>query len=424
MGKARWMLGGAAAARQVFEAAINQLGPLPQLVQQWTTLEQQAQLIPAARAVLGFQETSLQQQDQQQQQAGVRRLRRSRPAQAQQQEQSMLPQQHENGSSGQADVGTDPGQAVQPQLQQLRMTLKAQTLGVAAGQGASNQGRAAQPGQGLQQQVEAQPQRRQQRQQQQAAAVAAGRYDHMVQQQGTERQPLAQQSQPLAAESALLHQQEEQVLQQEMTVSLQQSRVQPRSPAQQQPQQRLGSRGEARSSGSGDVSQPLTDKAVRGYACQPSRHVPSLVSAAVMEHRAGNVSKAQQLYEAALQLEPSNARLLHSMVQMYLKEGNRTAAEQYLDKLQVGTPCQFDHSAARGIVCCVMGIHIATRLMFSMLHCCSLHTAGVTKALFASACVLCMMPCCALRRLLTQAMASCATRVACWLSRRGSWMRP
>lgn len=54
-----------------------------------------------------------------------------------------------------------------------------------------------------------------------------------------------------------------------------------------------------------------------------------------MEHRAGNTARAQQLYEAARQLEPCNPKLLHSMAQMCLKEGDRTTAEQHLAALQV-----------------------------------------------------------------------------------------
>jgi hypothetical protein len=63
--------------------------------------------------------------------------------------------------------------------------------------------------------------------------------------------------------------------------------------------------------------------------------VPSLVSAAVMEHRAGNAGRARALYAAALQQDPSNPKLLHAVAQMYLREGDRAAAEQHLAALQV-----------------------------------------------------------------------------------------
>jgi cysteinyl-tRNA synthetase len=54
LGKARWVLGGSAAARATFEAGVTTLGPRPELLQAWATLEQRAQAIPAARGVLGL----------------------------------------------------------------------------------------------------------------------------------------------------------------------------------------------------------------------------------------------------------------------------------------------------------------------------------------------------------------------------------
>jgi len=67
---------------------------------------------------------------------------------------------------------------------------------------------------------------------------------------------------------------------------------------------------------------------------QHSSHVPSLVSAAVMEHRAGNTAAAQQLYSRALLLEPHNPKLLHCLAQMLLKEGDRQGALQHLAVLE------------------------------------------------------------------------------------------
>lgn len=54
-----------------------------------------------------------------------------------------------------------------------------------------------------------------------------------------------------------------------------------------------------------------------------------------MEHRAGNAGKARALYAAALQQDPTNPKLLHAVAQMYLKDGDRAAAEQHLAALQV-----------------------------------------------------------------------------------------
>jgi hypothetical protein len=311
LGKARWMLGGTAAARQVFGAAISQLGPLPQLYQQWITLEQRAQLIPAARAVLGVQNAVANGQAQQQQQQPKQRLRRTRPAGGQMQD---LQQQ---GSSSNQDGAAGTEQYV-AQLHQLLATLKAQALGTAAAGQAQGPSGAVLPSAGSlgqqQQDPQQQPQWQQRRKvlrQWQAEAAA------------DMQQAEAQQQQQ---QQGVLHQQEEQFLQQEMGFQQQQANHQQQ---QQHMQQRLdGSSKKKKSSSS------------QHEPASASAHVPSLVSAAVMEHRAGNLGKAQQLYAAALQLEPSNPKLLHSMVQMYLKEGDRAAAEQHLAALQVGGEVQ------------------------------------------------------------------------------------
>jgi hypothetical protein len=316
------MLGGAAAARQVFEAAIKQLGPLPQLVQQWTTLEQQAQLIPAARAVLGFRSDTAAplQQQQQQQQQDSKRVRRSRSSHVQQQE-----QQATGGSSSSQPAAAEQ---VQAQLQQLLTTLQAQV----PGQAAVGAGREVQQGQ--------QPQAQQQQQQQQQETQSQRRRQRRRQQAEADSQEHT--SKQLASSSP---QQQQQQLQHQEGLELEMSTpVQTQQAGAQvglQQQQHVGSSNAGDCSSSTTGTQPPAAAAEapgqgskRSIGPVPS-HVPSLVSAAVMEHRAGNIARAQQLYEAARQLEPTNPKLLHSMAQMWLKEGDRAAAEQYLAALQV-----------------------------------------------------------------------------------------
>jgi hypothetical protein len=414
------MLGGTAAARQVFGAAISQLGPLPQLYQQWITLEQQAQLIPAARAVLGVQDAVASGQAQQQQQP-KQRLRRTRAAGGQMQD---LQQQGSSSSSSSSQDSAAGAERHLAQLQQLLATLKAQALGTAAAGQAQGPSGAVLPSTGTQERQQEVPQQQSQWQQRERV-LRQPQAEAAADMQQAEAQQQQQQQ-------GVLQRQEEQILQQEMGFQLQQAPHQQQQP-QQQMQHRLDNFGKKKKSSSTQHVPPSA-----------SVHVPSLVSAAVMEHRAGNLGKAQQLYEAALKLEPSNPRLLHSMVQMYLKEGDRAAAEQYLGALQVGGAVQ---------LLLFLVVKKTLRSLFTQCcRCCSVLVPSSLESIrmFFLECgrvwrVGCMRVCAyahvlstaaavggggggggaavAVCRLLIQATASCATLVGCWRSRRGRWTR-
>jgi tetratricopeptide (TPR) repeat protein len=303
----------------VYKSALNSLGPRPELLNQWVTLELQAQRIPAARAVLGFMDTALQQHQQQQQpESSSSQLQREAQQQTDVVEQLQDKQQQQQQRSRR--IRRQPKQASQVAKDDAD-ALQGMPAGSSSSSSTPIGGAAAHmPG------VEP------------PAGAAAAQHDETTSSSGSSSNSSRQPGRFFVCDAFLapeLQQQLDQLV--NMLNSL--------GPTNRLPQQAAAAMGEA-AAADGDSSrqQQQQQQQVRlpMYAIPPQglqQHIPALASAAAMEHRAGNLPRALKLYDAALQLDPHNPRLLHSLAQLHMKRRDKAAVEeqlQALEKLQPG----------------------------------------------------------------------------------------
>jgi tetratricopeptide (TPR) repeat protein len=334
----------------VFQAALTSLGPRRELLNQWVTLEQQSQRITAARAVLGFMDAALQQQQRSVGQAQEQPQQHLQQQQGQAQQVVAAPQASEQQQQEQQEQGSDqqqhqPQQQQQQQQRSRRMRRQPQlpsqaaaaeavqagdstasTLSTPVGQVAPELASYAEPAVRAAAQPELgssssssssrhlgrpgvndgrlAPELQQQLEQLVTALNNMGLATRQPQ-QGPSTSAAAVQT-PLNAEAAPQQQQQHDQQQHDLRE------------LQQQQQVRL----------------PTYSLSVQGL----QQHVPALASAAAMEHRAGNVARALKLYNAASQQDPANPRLIYSLVQLHMKRGDTAAVEEQLQKLEALQP--------------------------------------------------------------------------------------
>jgi hypothetical protein len=332
LGKARWALGDSAAARRVYQAAVNSLGPRPELLNQWVTLEQQAQRIPAARAVLGFMDTALQQQQQQQQQQQASSGQLQDEAQLQQ-----LQQVQQVDAASQASEQQGQQQQQQQQQQQRRRRMRRQskqaspgTSAEAAQDDSAGSSSSNQPAADIAVQLT-------------GNGTPAGADTAVPDADGSRSSSSSSSSVQMGDDDALVAAELQEQLDQLVTT------LNSLGPTNRLPQQAAAAAAAGREAATDgeNFSQQQQQRQQQQQVHLPTypmppqglqQHIPALASAAAMEHRAGNLARALKLYNAALQLAPNNPKLLHSLAQLHMQRRDRAAAEEQLRALEALQP--------------------------------------------------------------------------------------